>query len=72
MRKCADCARLQQRISDLNSELLVLRIAALAANNRPAVGQKAHVRDTIKPGSHVKSTRRHSEITSSSSPVFTS
>ena len=30
MRLCANCVLLQQRISDLNNELFVLRIAAVA------------------------------------------
>ena len=72
MRKCADCARLQQRISELNNELLVLRIAAMTAKNKAVAGQKGRVRDAVKPEMQLKSSRRQPAVISSSSPVFTS
>jgi hypothetical protein len=36
MKECPNCDRLKQRVAELNSELLVLKIAAIAA--RPKVG----------------------------------
>jgi hypothetical protein len=72
MRKCADCALLHQRISDLNNELLVLRIAALTAKNKSVAGKKSHVNVAAKMESQLKSSRRQSAAISSSSPVFTS
>jgi len=35
MKECPNCERLKQRVAELNSELLVLKIAAIAA--RPKV-----------------------------------
>ena len=71
MRECADCARLRHRISDLNNELLVLRIAARVARNESNVGQKGRVR-AAKRERQRQSSRGQSGSTSSSSPVFTS
>ena len=72
MRKCANCARLQQRISDLNNELLVLRIAAVVAKDKSAAGGKLRTPVAAKAGVQLKAARDQSGITSSRSPVFTS
>ena len=72
MRKCANCARLQQRISDLNNELLVLRIAALVGKDKSAADGKVRARVAAKGGVQLKAARDQSGITSSRSPVFTS
>lgn len=73
MRKCADCERLRQRISDLNNELLVLRIAAMTVSNKTEPRrQKTDVGISTKAGAHSKSLRRQPSTTSSRSPVFTS
>ena len=70
MRECKNCARLQQRISDLNNELLVLRIAAVVANGKSAASGKG--RAAAKSGLQVKTPRAQSGVTSSRMPVFTS
>jgi hypothetical protein len=72
MRKCANCARLQQRISDLNNELLVLRIAAVVAKDKSETGGKVRARVAAKGGVQLKTARDQSGVTSSRSPVFTS
>jgi hypothetical protein len=72
MRECPNCARLQQRISDLNNELLVLRIGALVARNKSAAGGKGLSCLAAKSGLPVKTPRSQSGRTSSSKPVFTS
>jgi len=36
MRECSNCERLKERISELNSELLVMKIAALEARKAVA------------------------------------
>ncbi|MFL6300218.1 MAG: hypothetical protein ACJ71N_06385 [Terriglobales bacterium] len=36
MKECTNCERLKQRVAELNSELLVLKIAALAAGKDSA------------------------------------
>ena len=72
MRKCANCARLQQRISDLNNELLVLRIAALEGKDKSVAEGKVLARVAAKGGVQFKAARDQSGITSSRSPVFTS
>ena len=72
MRHCANCARLQQRISDLNNELLVLRIAAVVAKHKSAAGGKGRARVVAKSGLQLKTARDQPAPTSSRSPVFTS
>ena len=72
MRACANCVLLRQRISDLNNELLVLRIAALVASNKSTAGGKGRGRVTAKSGLQVKTPRGQSGVTSSRMPVFTS
>ena len=37
MRECSNCERLKQRIADLNSELLVLKIAAYGSTHATPV-----------------------------------
>jgi hypothetical protein len=72
MRKCDNCVRLQQRISDLNNELLVLRIAAVVAKDKSAAGGKLPARVAAKAGLQLKTARDQAGVTSSRSPVFTS
>jgi len=51
MQECKNCERLLQRIADLNSELLVLRIAAFEAGYEAG---KQHPKGTAKPNSERK------------------
>lgn len=48
MKECTHCERLKQRVAELNSELLVLKIAALAAVTKeaPALSAPRKTRST--------------------------
>ena len=73
MLPCANCARLQLRISDLNNELLVLRIAAMVVKDKLAAGAKRRVRvAAVESALQAKTARHQSGNTSSRSPVLTS
>ena len=55
MQECQNCERLLQRIADLNSELLVLKIAAFAGGNaasksRPKPAKASKLPSTHRPG----------------------
>jgi hypothetical protein len=41
MKECPNCERLKQRVAELNSELLVLKIAAFAANAGVTAGKQS-------------------------------
>jgi hypothetical protein len=42
MRECSNCERLKQRISDLKSELLVMKIAAFESKMAAAASSQPH------------------------------